>query len=92
MRAVSTGDNLKPKNKTAPTEEELGKLKGLFDKPHIKDIPIYGIRGNHGSRFADQKLYTNLGKRWDQWKMPNLYYTTEFVIDKEHGYKGREAF
>lgn len=59
----------------------------MFDKKAIKDLPIYGIRGNHGSRFADQNLWTNLTKRWDQWKMPNLYYTTEFVVDEVHGYK-----
>lgn len=84
---VTTGDNIKPKNKSAPTDEELGKLRGLFDKKYIKDLPIYGVRGNHGARFADQNLWTNLSKRWDQWKMPNLYYTTEFVIDEEQGSK-----
>jgi len=62
-------------------------MRGLFDKKAIKDLPIYGVRGNHGARLEDQNLLTNLSKRWEQWKMPNTYYSTEFVVDEKNGYK-----
>jgi Calcineurin-like phosphoesterase len=51
---TTVGDNIYPKNESEPSKEELEESMNLFLKrEHIKDIPIYPIRGNHDCYFDD---------------------------------------
>jgi hypothetical protein len=48
---VACGDNIYPKVANAPTELEFETMLSLFERPNIKDLPVYAIRGNHDSYF-----------------------------------------
>ena len=51
---TTVGYNIYPKNESEPSKEELEESMNLFLKrEHIKDIPIYPIRGNHDCYFDD---------------------------------------
>ena len=77
---VTVGDNLYPADPVYPTTDEINRMIGLFKGDSIKELPVYGVRGNHDCTFKDQTLLLNLAKTDKQWKMPNYYYEKEFVI------------
>lgn len=52
----------------------------VFDKPHIKDLYIYAIRGNHDCAALDPYFEVNITKRYPNWRMPDLYYSRTFDI------------
>ena len=46
------GDNLYPRIDEAPTDEEFDVMMSLFtNRSHLKDLPIYPVRGNHDCYF-----------------------------------------
>lgn len=48
---MTVGDNLYPSIETAPTDEEFATIMGLFERPSLKEMPIWAIRGNHDCYF-----------------------------------------
>lgn len=74
------GDNLYLKNETHPTDEDVDKMMALFDKPNLKDLNIWAIRGNHDCLTADPYFEVNITKRYPTWRMPDFYYTRLFDI------------
>lgn len=54
----------------------------FLKRDHIKDLPIYPIRGNHDCYYEDQEYELKLAKKWPQWKMENNYYLKEWDIGK----------
>lgn len=53
----------------------------LFRREHIKDLPIYAIRGNHDCYYRKEALI-DLQKNQSTWNMPYYYYTKEFEVGK----------
>ena len=83
---ITVGDNLYTNsgNPKEPLDSEFYKMIGLFtDRPSIKDIPIYPVRGNHDCDFNDEYVEKNLSKKFDNWKMDELYYRKDIPIDKD---------
>lgn len=77
---VTVGDNLYPTKPEYPTEAEVKKMIGLFKGDKIKDLPVYGVRGNHDCYFKNQKILLDLAKTDKQWTMPSYYYSKEFKL------------
>jgi len=51
---VTTGDNLRPKNNTQPTNREVDNMLDLFRKQKtLNNTKIFAVRGNHGANFHD---------------------------------------
>ena len=46
----------------------------VFNKSHIKELPIYAVRGNHDCVVSDLYAQVNLTKKYPNWKMPHLFY------------------
>lgn len=80
------GDNIYPKEAEKPTKEEITEMMGLFKRPYLKDLSVYGVRGNHDCYFDDDTILLNLAKTDSQWKMPSFYYKEEFPVG-ENGEK-----
>ena len=55
----------------------------FHNRSHIKDLPIYPVRGNHDCYFDDQNYLIKLSERWPQWKMENNYYEKEWDIGND---------
>ena len=52
---TTVGDNIYPREAWHVQEHEIQETMNLFlDRNHIKDLPIYPIRGNHDCYFDDQ--------------------------------------
>jgi hypothetical protein len=78
---VTAGDNLYPKNANYPTDGEFATMMTLFEREHLKDLKVHAIRGNHDCYF-DDNFELNKAKEYDQWEMPNFYYTKEIEVGK----------
>lgn len=50
---LSVGDNLYPMVDEAPTDEEFATVMTLFQRPGLKDIPVWAVRGNHDCYFDE---------------------------------------
>jgi DNA repair exonuclease SbcCD nuclease subunit len=50
---VTVGDNIYPSNPEHPSKDEINKMIGLFKGDKTKDMPVYGVRGNHDCYFKD---------------------------------------
>ena len=51
---TTVGDNIYPEKAEHPTDAEFKTMINLFlDRPAIKDLPIYPVRGNHDCYFKD---------------------------------------
>ena len=48
---MTVGDNLYPVVETAPTDEEFATMMTLFEREHLKDLPVWAVRGNHDCYF-----------------------------------------
>jgi len=46
----------------------------FLKRDHIKDLPIYPVRGNHDARFEDVDAEVKLSQKYPMWKMPSNYY------------------
>lgn len=45
---VTTGDNLRPKDRGNASSEEIDGMLNLFKMhPKLREIPVYPVRGNH---------------------------------------------
>jgi hypothetical protein len=53
---MTVGDNLYPKVETVPTDEEFAIMMSLFEREHLKDIPVWAVRGNHDCYFLDENF------------------------------------
>ena len=85
---LTMGDNLYPVNDTNPTDEEFQQMLGLFQqRDALKDLPIFGIRGNHDCVYRKELLLELALKTDNQWNMPYYYYKNEIVINEETGSK-----
>ena len=71
---VAAGDNIYPADGDNPTRAEFDELLQLFKKPHLAELPVYHVRGNHDTYF-DWKDELELSMRQSQWKLPSFYYT-----------------
>ena len=60
---ITVGDNLYPVNETAPTDEEFATMMGLFEREHLKDLPVWAVRGNHDCYF-DQDFELDKAKEY----------------------------
>jgi hypothetical protein len=49
---VTVGDNLYPLVDTEPTTEEFEAMLNIFQRPHLKDLKVHAVRGNHDAYFA----------------------------------------
>lgn len=77
---MSMGDNIYALNETHPTDEDVASMFSLFDRPNLKDLYIYAIRGNHDCVTEDPYFEVNFTKKYPTWRMPDLYYNRTFDI------------
>jgi len=76
---VTTGDNLYPKDRVFPTDQEFEQMMNLFlHRDHIADLDIYPIRGNHDCYFHDINAELLLAEKYSTWKMHHWYYKHYF--------------
>lgn len=45
----------------------------LFEREHLKDMPVWSIRGNHDCYFEDD-FELRKAQEYEQWNMPYFYY------------------
>ena len=76
---VTVGDNLYPVVETAPTDEEFATMMTLFEREHLKDLPVWAVRGNHDCYF-DANYEIEKSDQYEQWNLPSLYYAKEIEI------------
>jgi hypothetical protein len=50
---MTMGDNMYLTNEVYPTQDDVDTVMSLFNRPHIKDLNIWAIRGNHDCVTAD---------------------------------------
>lgn len=77
---MTMGDNMYIENEEYPTDADVDTMMSPFQKPHIKDLLIYAIRGNHDCTTKDPYFQVNITKRYPTWRMPELYYARTFDI------------
>lgn len=82
---LSVGDNLYPKDNTNPTSSEFLEMLDLFrTREHLKDIPIYPVRGNHDCVFEDEMdIEIKLKKEYAAWDFDELYYSKNFKLNDQ---------
>ena len=78
---ITAGDNLYPADGYNPTDEEFDTMMTLFARDNLKDLKIHAIRGNHDCYFDDNFELDKVDE-YEQWEMPNFYYTKEFEVGK----------
>jgi predicted phosphodiesterase len=61
---LSVGDNLYPLVDEAPTDEEFSTVMTLFQRPGLKDTPVWAVRGNHDCYF-DESFEINKSKEFE---------------------------
>ena len=49
---VTGGDNIYPLSAHNPTDKEFDDILAMFQTPHLKDLKVYAVRGNHDCEFA----------------------------------------
>ena len=79
---LSVGDNLYPVDEENPTDEEWATVMGLFEREHLKDLPVWAIRGNHDCYF-DDTFELDKAEEYDQWNFPSLYYSKKIPIGND---------
>ena len=80
---ITVGDNIYPADEDYPTEEEFESMMNLFlDRPAIKDIPIYPVRGNHDCYFENEDLELKLVFKYPTWQMPEYFMLRDFPINR----------
>jgi hypothetical protein len=52
----------------------------LFDRPNLRDLYIYAVRGNHDCQTSDPYFEVNFTKNHPTWRMPDLYYSKTFDL------------
>ena len=83
---MTAGDNIYVQDEAHPTLKEADTMMSLFlTRPHLKDLNVWAIRGNHDCYALDAYFEVNLTKRYSTWNMPALYY--EKLYDIGHGKK-----
>jgi len=78
---ITAGDNLYPKDGYNPTDEEFATMMTLFERENLKDLKVHAIRGNHDCYFDDM-FELNKTAEYEQWEMPDFYYTKEIEVGK----------
>lgn len=76
---MTVGDNLYPQIDTEPTPEEFEQMLDIFQRPHLKDLKVHAVRGNHDAYF-DWDAEVKLTGRNDQWYMPSLFYEKQVEV------------
>ena len=76
-------DNIYSTNPVNPPDNEIDMVMQLFNKPALKDLPIYPIRGNLDCDAQDQYFEVNMTKKYKNWKMHELYYEKLIPIGNE---------
>jgi len=61
---MTVGDNLYPVVETQPTQEEFETMMSLFERPSLKSLPIWAVRGNHDCYF-DQNFELNRTSKYN---------------------------
>ena len=79
---ITMGDNIYPVIPEDPTEGEFNIMLDLFNKEHLKDIPVMAIRGNHDC-YYDKNTWLNTFKMEPKWDVPYYYFSREIEIDQE---------
>jgi len=79
---LSVGDNIYPVNETNPTDSEWETVMSLFEREHLKDMPVWAIRGNHDCYFEDD-FELRKAHEYDQWNMPYFYYEKKIPIGQD---------
>ena len=54
----------------------------LFERKHLKNLPVWAIRGNHDCMF-DENFELKKAHQYHQWNMPELYYEKKIEIAKD---------
>lgn len=55
---------------------------GLFEREHLKDMPVWAIRGNHDCYF-DENFELQKTDEYEQWNFPALYYSKKIPIGND---------
>lgn len=58
------GDNIYPVNETNPSDAEWATMMSLFEREHLKDMPVWAIRGNHDCYF-DERFELDKAKEYE---------------------------
>ena len=66
-------------NEDDPTDEEWATMMTLFERKHLKNMPVWAIRGNHDCYF-DEDFELKKAHQYHQWNMPSLYYDKKIEI------------
>ena len=78
---MTAGDNIYVKDEERPTFAEADTVMQLFqNRSNLKDLDIWAIRGNHDCYALDAYFEVNLTKRYQTWKMPDLFYNKTFDL------------
>lgn len=79
---LTVGDNIYPSNVHTPSTAEWDAMLGLFSKrSHIKDLPIYPVRGNHDCYVTDMDAELKLHSKNSKWEMSKNYYLKEWSLN-----------
>ena len=78
---LTVGDNLYPKDGENPTDKEFDTVMSLFNRTHLQDLKVHAIRGNHDCVF-DDNFELRMADKYDQWEMPELYYSKEIEVGR----------
>ncbi len=83
---LTTGDNLYVLNEEHPTDAEADLMMSLFStRPHLKDLEIWPVLGNHDCYALDRYFQVKLAQRYPTWHMPNIYHAKTYYLG--HGKK-----
>jgi hypothetical protein len=79
---ITGGDNIYPADYYGdPTQDEWKTMLSFFQRPNLKDLPVYAVRGNHDAMF-DSAQEVNLNS---QWQLPANYYQAKLVPAGNNG-------
>jgi len=57
-------------------------MMSLFEREHLKSMPVWAIRGNHDCYF-DENFELDKAKEYEQWNQPSFYYSKKIPIGNE---------
>jgi|LauGreDrversion4_2_1035121.scaffolds.fasta_scaffold71153_2 tartrate-resistant acid phosphatase type 5 len=77
---MTMGDNLYIANESNASQADVDLMMSVFDRPNLKDLLIYAIRGNHDCAIPDPYFEVNITNRYPTWRMPDLYYSRTYDI------------
>ena len=70
---ITVGDNIYPASAANPTESEFEAMIGLWNRPNIREIPTWAIRGNHDAYF-NWTYELLVGMEQGNWMLPSFWY------------------